>query len=133
MLKKHVFGSFNLNNSEKYRLSFEDIFWGTLDTYTKKINPPSTVLGGEVHGKASWLIAYKSDALLMKQYRSSNQVIFLGLISNCGHSKSYNLYIIRQIQMSHVIDLKVNAFKNNLVIYCTMFIFLFNIYTTHYF
>ena len=47
MLKTHVFGSFNLNNSEKYRLSFEDIFLGTLDTYTKKMNPPSTVfLGG---------------------------------------------------------------------------------------
>ena len=26
MLKNHVFGSFNLNNSEKYKLSFEDIF-----------------------------------------------------------------------------------------------------------
>ena len=46
MLKNHVFGSFNLNNSERYRLSFEDIFLGTLDTYTKKMNPPSTVLGG---------------------------------------------------------------------------------------
>ena len=46
MLKNHVFGSFNLNNSEKHRLSFEDIFLGTLDTYTKKMNPPSAVLGG---------------------------------------------------------------------------------------
>ena len=46
MLKNHVFGSFNLNISEKYRLSFEDIFLGTLDTYTKKMNPPSIVLGG---------------------------------------------------------------------------------------
>ena len=52
---------FNLNNSEKYRLSFEDIFLGTLDTYTKKMNPSSTVLGGgEVHGKGSWLIAYEA-------------------------------------------------------------------------
>ena len=58
MLKKHVFGSFNLNKSEKHRLSFEDIFLGTLDTYTKKMNPPSAVLGGGVHGKVSWLIAY---------------------------------------------------------------------------
>ena len=49
MLKNHVFGSFNLNNSEKHRLSFEDIFLGTLDTYTKKMNPPSAVLGGGVH------------------------------------------------------------------------------------
>ena len=56
--ENHVFGSFNLNNSEKYRLSFEDIFLGTLDTYAKKINPPSTVFLGGVHGKVSWLIAY---------------------------------------------------------------------------
>ena len=55
--EKHVFGAFNLNNPERYRLSFEDIFLRTLDTYTKKINPPSTVLGG-VHGKVSWLTAY---------------------------------------------------------------------------
>ena len=48
MLKKHVFGSFNLNiiNSEIFRLSFEDIFLETLDTYTKKINPLSAVQGG---------------------------------------------------------------------------------------
>ena len=58
MQKKHVFGSFNLNNSEKHRLSFEDILLGTLDTYTKKMNPPSAVLGGGVHGKVCWLIAY---------------------------------------------------------------------------
>ena len=58
MLKKHVFGSFNLNNSEKHRLSSEDIFLGTRDTYTKKMNPPSAVLGGGVHGKVCWLMAY---------------------------------------------------------------------------
>ena len=58
MLKNHVFGSLNLNNSEIFRLSFEDIFLGTLDTYTKKMNPPSAVLGGGVHGKVCWLIAY---------------------------------------------------------------------------
>ena len=61
MLKNHVFGSFNLNNSEKHRLSFEDIFLGILDTYTKKMNPPSIVLsGGGVNGKVCWLIAYIS-------------------------------------------------------------------------
>ena len=54
--EKHVFGSLNLNNSEKHRLSFEDIFWGTLDTYTKKLNPPSAVLGGGgLHDKVCWL------------------------------------------------------------------------------
>ena len=47
--EKTRFWSINLNNSENYRLSFEDIFLGTLDTYTKKMNPPSIVWG--VHGK----------------------------------------------------------------------------------
>ena len=50
--EKTRFGSFNLNNSEKQRLSFEDIFWGTLDSYTKIMNPSSAVLGWwGVHGK----------------------------------------------------------------------------------
>ena len=44
--EKHVFGSINLNISEILRLSFEDIFLETLDTYRKKMNPPSAVLGG---------------------------------------------------------------------------------------
>ena len=46
MTKNHVFGSLNLNNSEIFRLSFEDIFLETLDTYTKKMNPLSAVLVG---------------------------------------------------------------------------------------
>ena len=46
MLKTHVFGPFNLNNSEKHRLSFADIFLGTLDTYAKTMNVPSAVLWG---------------------------------------------------------------------------------------
>ena len=58
MLKNHVFGSFNVNNSEKHRLSFEEFFLGTLDTYTKKMNSPSAVLGEGVHVKVCWLIAY---------------------------------------------------------------------------
>ena len=59
MLKKHVFGSLNLNNSEIFRLSFEDIFLGTLDTYTKKNEPTLGSSGGGVHGKVCWIIAYK--------------------------------------------------------------------------
>ena len=46
MLKNHIFGSFKLNNSEKYRLSFEDIFLRTLDTYTKKNEPTLDSFGG---------------------------------------------------------------------------------------
>ena len=38
--------------------------WGkilvTLDTYAKKIDPPSIVLGGGVHGRVCWLIAYNT-------------------------------------------------------------------------
>ena len=44
--EKQCLWSFNLDNSEIFRLSFEDIFLETLDTYTKKNNPPSAVLGG---------------------------------------------------------------------------------------
>ena len=57
--EKTRFGVFNLNNSEIFRLFFEDIFLETLDTYTKKMNPPSVVLkGGGGYGKGCWLLAY---------------------------------------------------------------------------
>ena len=81
MLKNHVFGPFNLNNSEKHRLSFEDIFWGTLDTYTKKMNPPSAVLGG-VHGKVCWLIAYNAwDAKQCNTYKRTHALDYFSNIS----------------------------------------------------
>ena len=38
-------------------LFFEEKILVTLDTHTKKMNPPSIILGG-VHGEACWLIAY---------------------------------------------------------------------------
>ena len=79
MLKNHVFGSFNLNKSEKHRLSFEDIFLGTLDTYTKKMNPPSAVLGGGVHGKVSWLIAYYGYSHLLAKC-SNYYTVYLDLL-----------------------------------------------------
>ena len=56
VLKKHVFGSFSLNNFENHRLSFEDIFFGILDTYMKKMNPPAAFWGEGVYGKFCWLI-----------------------------------------------------------------------------
>ena len=37
---------YSLLSNNAIRLSFEDIFLGTLETYTKKMNPPSAVLGG---------------------------------------------------------------------------------------
>ena len=60
--QKPSFWSFNLNNSEKYRLSFEDIFLGKLDTYTKKMSPPSTVFffggGGTRQGLLAHSLVY---------------------------------------------------------------------------
>ena len=50
--EKHVFGSFNLNNCEIiFRLSFEDIYLGTLDTYTKRKKPTLGSSGRGMHGK----------------------------------------------------------------------------------
>ena len=56
--EKTRFGSFNLDNSEIFRLSFEDIFLGTPETHTKKLTHPWQFWGGGVHGKVYWLIAY---------------------------------------------------------------------------
>ena len=44
---KVVLGSSNPNNSEIFRLSFDFFLLRTLDTYIKKNNPPSEILGGE--------------------------------------------------------------------------------------
>ena len=38
-----------------------------LDTYAKKMNPPSIVLREGVHGKVCWLIAYNICTELMKK------------------------------------------------------------------
>ena len=46
MLKNHVFGSFNLNISEKYRLSFEDIFFGNTRHLYEKNEPTLDSFGG---------------------------------------------------------------------------------------
>ena len=38
-----------------------------LDTHTKKMNPPSTILGGGgVHGEACWLTAYIDESKLIE-------------------------------------------------------------------
>ena len=60
MLKKHVFGSFILSNSQKYRLSFEDIVLGTLHSPVTN----QTVTGSRLTG-----YIVKCDAL------SSNQKV----------------------------------------------------------
>ena len=87
MLKNHVFGSLNLNNSEIFRLSFDDIFLGTLDIYTIKMNPPSAVLGGGVHGKVCWLIAYYNTTTTSNIYSIQMISIILQISSfdNVSH------------------------------------------------
>ena len=57
MLKKHVFGSFNHSNSEKHRLSFEDIFWGNTRHLYEKNELTLGSPGGGVHGTVFWFIA----------------------------------------------------------------------------
>ena len=49
-----------------------------LDTYAKKMNPPSIVLGGGVHGKVCWLIAYKTKCMFFPTNKNMKQcpVIF---------------------------------------------------------
>ena len=57
--QKHVFYALSFNIA--YKIHF---FLGgggilvTLDTHAKKMNLPSIILGGRVHGKACWPIAY---------------------------------------------------------------------------
>ena len=46
MLKNHVFGSLNLNNSEIFRLSFEDIFFGNTRHLNEKNEPTLGSSGG---------------------------------------------------------------------------------------
>ena len=57
---KPRFGAFQCEYLLQNPLFFlEEKILVTLDTHTKKMNPPSIILGG-VHGKVCWLIAYYS-------------------------------------------------------------------------
>ena len=56
--QKHVFCALSLNISYKIHFFFREKILVALETYAKKMNPPSIVLGGGVHGKSCWLIAY---------------------------------------------------------------------------
>ena len=55
---KPRFGAFQCEYLLQNPLFFEEKILVTLDTHKKKMNPPSIILGGGVHGKACWLIAY---------------------------------------------------------------------------
>ena len=53
---KPRFGAFQCEYLLQNPLFFEEKILMTLDTQTKKMNPPSIILvGGGVHGKACWL------------------------------------------------------------------------------
>ena len=64
--QKHVFCALSLNISYKIHFYFRENILVALDTYAKKINPPSIVFfGGGVHGKSCWLIAYIVDIIVV--------------------------------------------------------------------
>ena len=56
--QKHVFCALSLNISYKIHFFFGEKILVALDTYAKKMNLPSIVFLGGVHGKSCWLIAY---------------------------------------------------------------------------
>ena len=51
-------GAFQCEYLLQNPLFFKEKILVTLDTHTKKMNPTSIILGGGVHGKTCWLIAY---------------------------------------------------------------------------
>ena len=60
ILKSHVYGSFNVNNSQNIPGSFEEIFLEYYIPIRKNKNSASAVLGGGgglMHGKVCWLYA----------------------------------------------------------------------------
>ena len=54
---KPRFGAFQCQYLLQNPLFFEEKILVALDTHTKKMNPPTIILGGGVHGKACWLLA----------------------------------------------------------------------------
>ena len=61
---KPRFGAFRCEYLLQNPLFFEEKILVRLDTHTKKMNPPSIILGGGgVHGKTCWLIAYNGKTL----------------------------------------------------------------------
>ena len=56
-----------------------------LDTHAEKMNPPSIILGGELHGKACWLIAY--NILDLAQTKAQTVQIIIQLLSGHGTTK----------------------------------------------
>ena len=63
-----------------------------LDTYTKKMNPPLAVLGGGVHGKVCWLMAYCHQIIHVHFTRCFTHVLVIML------QKFPNLTILQRFQ-----------------------------------
>ena len=75
---KPRFGAFRCEYLLQNPLFFEEKILVTLDTHTKKLNPPSIILGGGVHGKTCWLIAYKQGLCIRLDMMNKVHRIFLG-------------------------------------------------------
>ena len=58
MVKTHGFERLNEHDVYKIHFFFGEKILVALDTYAKKMNPPSIVWGGGVHSKVCWLIVY---------------------------------------------------------------------------
>ena len=95
MLKKHVFGSFNHNNSEKHRLSFEGIFWEHLTPIQKNEPTLGSSGGGGVHGTVCWLIAYYAYLIkLLTIYYLSSLKELLKIIIRLNNIKENAMIMI---------------------------------------
>ena len=68
---KPRFGAFQCEYRLQNPLLFREKILVTLNTHTKKMNPPSIILG-VVYGKACWLIAYKSCVSCLSRIHVSN-------------------------------------------------------------
>ena len=119
MLKNHVFGSSILNNSEIFRLSFEDIFFGNTRHLYEKYEPTLGSSGG-VHGKGCWLIAYMVPVPKDKRgsKSDSNNYRAIAIISILG--KLFDSIIIKEQHSSLITDDLQFGFKeNSSTIICT--------------
>ena len=67
MLRNHVFWSSNLNCSEMFRLSVEDIFGGTLDIDTKKLTNSGQFWGG------GCMVRYAGSCILCDERDTRNE------------------------------------------------------------
>ena len=106
-VKKHVFGSFDPNNSEKHRFSFEDMFLEHYRHLYEKNEPTLGSSGGRgVHGNVCLLIAYYGCNLM--RY---NWVFFLAVC----HLEWYTLcmWINIDVSLENLCKTSINGPKSD--------------------